>query len=227
MIGHAGAPVLRASFVCVQGDCRLQVQAVGTRLWPQRSPTSPYLPAPAPTHRLCSWVHTLWLESNDIGPAVSLPLRNAFARNLHLSIASDPGPTVCVYRGPRNSQRGCACTLASLTCHWLKTPCAPKDWSTSAKRWRVSFPGCVFLYLLSRLTTFWRRLYREFACADGNCPLFTLNIRNTQVIRLPLCIQETKMLKEIVSEDNPLLFPPREVQQMRVRRVLACMSVCN
>lgn len=86
---------------------------------------------------------------------------------------------------------------------------------------------CVFLYLLSRLTMFWRRLYREFACADGNCPLFTLNIRNTQVIRLPLCIQETKMLKEIVSEDNPLLFPPREVQQMRVRRVLACMSVCN
>jgi len=31
------------------------------------------------------------------------------------------------------------------------------------------------------------------------------------VIRLPLCIQDTKMLKEIVSEDNPLLFPPREV----------------
>ena len=131
-------------FACKAIDCRLQVQAVGTRLWPQRSPTSPYLPAPAPTHRLCSWVHTLWLESNDIGPAVSLPLRNAFARNLHLSIASDPGPTVCVYRGPRNSQRGCVCTLALLTCHWLKTPCAPKDWSTSAKRWRVSFMSLCF-----------------------------------------------------------------------------------
>lgn len=149
VIGHAGTQnVLRASFVCVQDDCRLQVQncrhlplaATLTHV----SRVSASLPAPAPTHRLCSWVHTLWLESNDIGPAVSLPLRNAFARNLHLSIASDPGPTVCVYRGPRNSQRGCVCTLALLTCHWLKTPCAPKDWSTSAKRWRVSFMSLCF-----------------------------------------------------------------------------------
>ena len=60
--------------------------------------------------------------------------------------------------------------------------------------------------------------------ADGECPLFTLNIKNTQVIRIPLCLQDTRLLKEIVSEDNPLLFPPREVACKLLSTVWSCLA---
>jgi hypothetical protein len=91
------------------------------------------------------------------------------------------------------------------------------------------------------------------ALADGSCPIFTLNIKDTQVIRLPLhfltylkrsdearasyeCsvvkirkpqvirlplhFQDAKCLKEIVSEDNPILFPPKEIMQRGAAQII-------
>ena len=40
------------------------------------------------------------------------------------------------------------------------------------------------------------------------------------MIRLPLHFQDAKCLKEIVSEDNPILFPPKEIMQRGAAQII-------
>ena len=110
----------------------------------------------------CSWVHTLWLERNHIGPAGAKEIAKGLRQHKHL-------------------------TDLSLAENPLKTE------------------GMEHI---------------AQALAEGECPMFTLNIKNTQVIRIPLCLQDVTLLKEIVSEDNPLLFPPREVMHRGTAHIM-------
>ena len=75
-----------------------------------RSPRSSHRPPPAPTLRLCSWVHTLWLESNDIGPAVFFPWRNNLCNPLlRRASRSDPAALVRAPTGCSGDCKGAAC----------------------------------------------------------------------------------------------------------------------
>ena len=114
----------------------------------------------------CTWVNTLWLEKNEIGPAGAEELAQGLRVHEHitdLSLADNPMRTAG------------------------------------------------FDHICNAL-------------ALGKCPIFTLNIRNTGVIRIPGTLQDATYLKEIVSEDNPILFPPREVMHRGCARIIGLLS---
>jgi hypothetical protein len=101
----------------------------------------------------CCWVHTLWLESNEIGPTGAKEIAKGLRVHKHitdLSLAHNP-IRQCLY--PTGAKNSIPHTKNMLTIRELA--------------------GTEGLEYIGK------------ALADGTCPIFTLNIKDTQVFRLP------------------------------------------
>lgn len=60
--------------------------------------------------------------------------------------------------------------------------------------------------------------------SSGSCPLSSMNVRACQIMRVPIEFQGVPSLKEVLLEDNPILFPPREVLSRGTARIITFLK---